>query len=56
MSIEIKSSHVGLLHKDTGTPQGKKIPNSKLEKAKHSMSPAIRRRATFAENAKGWKH
>jgi hypothetical protein len=52
--IHIKPSHKGLLHKDTGTPPGKKIPASKIEKAEGSSDPAVRKRAVFAENAKKW--
>ncbi len=29
---------------------------AKIEKAKHSASPALRKEATFAENAKHWNH
>lgn len=54
--IHIKKSHKGLLHKDTGTPAGKKIPASKLKKALHSKDPAVRKRAVFAQNAKKWAH
>jgi hypothetical protein len=54
--VHIKESHKGLLHKDTGTPAGKPISEKKLDKAKHSEDPAVRRRATFAENAKHWSH
>lgn len=46
----IKKSHKGLLHKDLGVPQGEKIPRAKLEAAKHSENPAVRKRAVFAEN------
>jgi hypothetical protein len=46
----IKASHKGLLHKDTGTPLGEKIPESKIVAAEHSPSPAVRKRAVFAEN------
>lgn len=55
-TIKIKKSHEGLLHKDTNTAKGKKIPEAKLEKAKNSKNPAVRKRATFAENAKHWNH
>ena len=48
--VEIKPSHEGLLHKDTHTPAGQKIPKSKLNKAAHSKNPAIRKRAIFVEN------
>lgn len=52
----IKPSHEGLLHENLGVKQGEKIPASKLESAKHSSDPAVRRRATFAINAKKWRH
>lgn len=56
MAIHIKPSHKGLLHKDLGVPAGKPIPAGKLAAAKHSDNPAVRKRATFAENAKHWHH
>ena len=52
--IKIKPSHKGLLHKELGVKKGNKIPLSKLAAAKHSSDPAERKRATFAENARGW--
>ena len=54
--IHIKKSHKGLLHKKLGVPEGKKIPAEKLEKAKHSKSPALRKEANFAVNAKKFNH
>ncbi len=54
--INIQASHKGLLHKDLGVPAGKPIPAMMLEKAKNSKNPAIRKRATFAQNAKEWHH
>lgn len=54
--IHIKKENKGKLHKELGVPEGKKIPEKKLEKAKNSSSPAERKRATFAENAKHWNH
>jgi hypothetical protein len=56
MAIHIKKSHEGLLHKNLGVPQGKPIPSGKLASAKNSADPAVRKRATFAENAKHWNH
>lgn len=56
MSIHIKPSHKGLLHADLGVKQGAPIPAKKLEKAEHSESAAVRKRAVFAENAKHWNH
>lgn len=55
-SISIKPSHEGKLHRELGVKAGKKIPAAKLEAAKKSKSPMIRREATFAENAKRFKH
>jgi len=54
VTIKIKASHKGLLHKGLGVPQGEKIPAKKLAQAKNSKNPAVRKRATFAENAKKW--
>lgn len=55
MAIRIKPSHKGLLHKDLGVKQGKKLTEKQIEKAEKSSDPAVRKRATFAENAKKWK-
>lgn len=54
MAIKIKPSHKGLLHKKLGVPQDKKIPAAKLKKAAKSKSPALRKEANFAKNAKDW--
>jgi len=54
MAIRIKPSHSGKLHRALGVPAGKKIPVATLEKAKHSRSPAMRKMATFALNARKW--
>lgn len=56
MAIHIKKSHEGRLHANLGVPAGQKIPASKLAAAKHSSSPAVRKQATFAANAKKWHH
>lgn len=56
MTIAIKKSHEGLLHKDLHVPQGQKIPAAKLEKALHSPDPDVRKRANFAKNAKHFNH
>lgn len=56
MAIDIKPSHKGLLHKKLGVPQGQPIPAAKLAKAKASKSPALRKEANFAANAKTFKH
>lgn len=48
--------HEGSLHKSLGVPEGKKIPEKKLEKAEHSKNPLTKRRAILAETLKGFKH
>lgn len=50
----IKPSHKGLLHEDTNTPAGEKIPPSKIMAAEHSRNPKIRKRSVFAANAAKW--
>ena len=47
-----KKGTVGSLHTATGTPQGKKIPEAKIQKALHSDSPKLRKKAQFAENVR----
>ena len=54
--IRIKSANKGKLHSDLGVPKDQKIPASKLQAAKHSSNPAVRKRANFAINAKKWDH
>ncbi len=54
--IHIKPSHEGRLHKNLGVPAGEPIPAKALAKAKNSSDPTVRKRATFAENAKKWNH
>lgn len=56
MTIRIKPSRKGELHRDLGVAKDHPIPVSKLMAAKHSRDPAVRRRATFALNAKSWNH
>lgn len=53
MNIKVKK---GALHEALGMKDAEKIPESTLEDAKESSSPLMRKRATFALNAKGWKH
>ncbi len=54
--IHIKASHKGKLHRALGVPQDEPIPAKRLRAALHSKSPAIRKEANFAENAKDWHH
>jgi hypothetical protein len=56
VTIKIKESHKGLLHKNLGVPQGEKIPAKKLAAAKKDASPAEKKRITFAQNAKKFNH
>ena len=44
--------HKGALHKELGVPEGKKIPEKKLEKAEHSKNPTLKKRAVLAETLK----
>lgn len=54
--IHIKPSHEGDLHRDLGVPRGTPLSERLLASAKKSPDPAERKRATFAENARHWKH
>jgi len=56
MAIEIKPSHKGLFHRDVGKSPGAKITSADIAKGKASSDPAERKRATFAANARKWKH
>ena len=42
----------GGLHRSTGTPEGEKIPASKLAAAKHSSNPTTAKRANLASTLK----
>ena len=52
----IKPSHLGLFHKDTGTPGGEKIPYKDILEKEHSKNAAERKRAVFAANTREWNH
>lgn len=54
--IHIKAANKGKLHADLGVAKGKKLTAAEISKAKHSSNPAERKRATFAQNARKWKH
>ena len=53
--IKIKKSRQGSLRRATGTKKGKKIPVSTLRRLKKSKSPAMRKKANFALNARKWR-
>jgi hypothetical protein len=48
--------HPGALHMALKVPKGHKIPEMKLEKASHSSSPVMRKRANLALTLKGFHH
>lgn len=45
----------GALHRSLHVPMGKKIPMEKIEKAEHSKSPLLRKRANLAETYKKYR-
>lgn len=54
--IRIKKSHQGWLHKNLGIPEGQKLTLAELHEAAKSKSAAVRKRAQFAINARGFQH
>lgn len=54
--IHIAKSKEGSLHTALGVPQGQPIPAAKLAAAAKSKDPALRKKAQFAINAKGFDH
>ena len=44
--------HPGALHKSLSVPAGETIPAKKLQKAKQSRNPTMRKRAALAETLK----
>jgi hypothetical protein len=46
----------GGLHRALGVPEGEKIPADKLESARNSSNPHVRRMAAFAHTMAGFKH
>jgi len=55
-TIRIKKSRQGSLRSALGAKKGQKIPVAKLRKAAKSGSPAMRKKAQFALNARKFKH
>lgn len=47
--------HPGALHRELGVPQGKSIPDAKIEQAEDSKNPTLAARARLAERLKGMK-
>jgi len=52
--IKIKKSKQGSLRAATKTKKGKNIPMSTLQRLKKSGSPAMKKKANFAINARKW--
>lgn len=52
----INPKNKGALHEVLGVPEGKKIPEKKLEKAEHSKDPLTRKRANLAVTLRKFKH
>jgi len=46
----------GGLHRALGVPEGEKIPEAKIEAAKHSSNSHVQHMANFASTMKGFKH
>lgn len=46
----------GALHRHLGVPEGEKIPAEKLESARNSKNPTIRREAALAYTLSGMHH
>jgi hypothetical protein len=44
----------GGLHRALDVPEGETIPAAKMEKAKNSENPHVRRMAQFAHTMEGW--
>ena len=53
-SIHINPANKGKLRSETGTKKGDKIPVSKLNSILKSGTPAEKKRANFAKNARKW--
>lgn len=51
--IQKAIKHPGALHKDLGVPEGKKIPEKKLNKAAKSSNPTVAKRANLAKTLRG---
>lgn len=54
--IHINPAHKGMLHEDLGVPQGQPISEGAEEEAAENGSPAVRKRAQFALNARKFNH
>jgi hypothetical protein len=46
----------GGLHRALGVPEGQPIPADKMEQAKNSKNPHVRKMAQFAHTMEGFNH
>ena len=53
--IQAMNMKKGALHKEMGIPEGKKIPEKKLEKAEKSKNPLLAKRANLAKTLRGFR-
>ncbi len=53
--IHINPHHESL-HSVLGIPESQKIPMARMQAAKNSSNPAVRKKANFAINASHWNH
>ncbi len=51
--IQAMNMKKGALHKEMGIPEGKKIPEKKLDKAVKSDNPLLAKRARLAKTLRG---
>lgn len=56
MAIKIKKQNRGKFMEYCKRNGYKKVTKKCIDQAKKSKSPAVRKRATFAANARKWKH
>lgn len=54
MSINIKPSNKGKLHRALGIKEGNEIPNAVLAEKKKKAGPALKKEIVFAQNAREW--
>jgi hypothetical protein len=51
----INPKNKGTLHRSLDVPEGREIPEKKLEKAEHSKDPATKKRVILAETLRNFK-
>jgi hypothetical protein len=56
MSIHIKKSHEGRLHRALHVPEDRKITQAKIMAAEHNRKATVRAEARFAAAAEKWHH